>query len=124
MTPDRKKADGNQKVVTELDSCTTGCSYDFINTFHMFGNLGKVHLPGLELLLYSPSSICYWQLSKRILLDSRREFGSKLPYYFFLKGLRFGVVILCPLATSVYMHYTQTCREQKYAGKPIFDIKV
>lgn len=62
----------------------------------MFGNLGKVHLPRLDLLLYSPSSICYWQLSKRILLDSRREFGSKLSIYFFLKGLRFGVVILSP----------------------------
>lgn len=59
-----QKADGNQKIVTELDSCSMNCSKDLINTFHMFGNLEKVHLLGLDLLLYSPSPMCYWQLSK------------------------------------------------------------
>lgn len=64
MTTVGQKADGNQKIVTELDACSMNCSKDFIHTLHMFGNLGKVHLLCLDLLLYSPSSICYWQLSK------------------------------------------------------------
>lgn len=44
---------GIKKNVTKLHSCSTDSSNDFRNTFHMFGNLGKVHLLGLYLLLYS-----------------------------------------------------------------------
>lgn len=55
---------GNQGTVTELASCSVDCSYYSINNFQIFGNLEKIHLLCLDLLLYS--AICHWQLSEEI----------------------------------------------------------
>lgn len=57
MTPESQEADGNQKIVTDLGPCFISCSYDFINTFHLFGDLRKVHLSCSYTLLYLQATI-------------------------------------------------------------------
>lgn len=64
VTLSRQKAVGNQGTVTEVASCSVNCQYYSINDFQIFGNLEKIHLLCLDLLLYS--AICHWQLSEGI----------------------------------------------------------